>query len=63
MILATFETPNFLIQTIAESRADAEKTMQAYWVTHCGATGARLAYFDLNGVRFDELEINDVLCR
>jgi hypothetical protein len=63
MILATFETPNYLIQTIAEDRADAEQTMQAYWVEHCKDTGAKLAYFDLDGVRFDELEIGDVLCR
>jgi hypothetical protein len=63
MILATLETPNFLIQTITESRADAARIMQGYWQKHCEATGADINYFDMDAVRFDELEIGQVLCR
>jgi len=63
MILATLETPNFLIQTLAESRADAEVTMQEYWREHCITTGASVEYFDLDAVRFDDIEIGGVVCR
>jgi hypothetical protein len=63
MILATLETPNYLIQTITESRADAARIMQGYWQKHCEATGADINYFDMDAVRFDELEIGQVLCR
>ena len=63
MILATLETPNFLIQTLAESQAEAEVTMQEYWRIHCETTGADLNYFDLDAVRFDDIEIGGVLCR
>ena len=63
MILATLETPNFTFTGLAQSRHQAEKMMRAYWRVHCEATGADINYFDMDAVRFDELEIGQVLCR
>ena len=63
MILATIETPNFTFTGLAQSRLEAEKMMRAYWRIHCETTGADLAYFDIDAVRFDNINFGEVLCR
>ena len=63
MILATLETPNFTFTGLAQSRHQAEKMMRAYWREHCETTGAALSYFDIDAVRFDEINFGEVLCR
>ena len=63
MILATLETPNFIFTGLSQSRLEAEKMMRAYWRIHCETTGADLAYFDIDAVRFDNINFGEVLCR
>jgi hypothetical protein len=63
MILMTFETPNFTFNSVSKTKQEAEKTIRAYWRIHCETTGAALDYFDINAVRFDEINFGEVLCR
>ena len=63
MILATLDTPSFTFTGLSQSRLEAEKMMRSYWRVHCETTGADLNYFDMDAVRFDNINFGEVICR